>query len=89
MPPSGRDDTMDTPGTVRSPDLVKAGTAPYFITFGGQGIVGATTLVWRWIQLKMIVFWAFNQYASEPCFTGSGGQSGCWKTGKWSGKVAP
>jgi hypothetical protein len=35
MPPSGRDDTMDTPGTVRSPDLVKAGTAPYFITFGG------------------------------------------------------
>jgi hypothetical protein len=90
MPPSGRDDTMDTPGTVRSPDLVKAGTAPYFITFGGQGIVGATTLVWRWIQLKMILFWAFNQYASsEPCFTGSGGQSGCWKTGKWSGKVAP
>jgi hypothetical protein len=30
-----RDDTMDTPGTVRSPDLVKAGTAPYFITFEG------------------------------------------------------
>lgn len=51
-----RDDMIDTPGTVCSPDLVNVGIAPYFITFGGQGIIGATTPVWHWIQLKMTVF---------------------------------
>jgi hypothetical protein len=84
-----RDDTMDTPGTVRSPELVKAGTAPYFITFRGSRNRWGDYTGMALDPVEDDCFWAFNEYASEPCFTGSGGQSGCWKTGKCSGKVVP
>jgi hypothetical protein len=75
-----RDDTVDPPGAVRIPaDVVKAGTHPYFIDFSGG--------LNRWGDYTGMAldpvdddcFWAFNEYASAPCFT-SGTQSGCWKT---------
>ena len=77
-----RNDMTDAPGTVRPPDVVKAGLGPYFQVFGGTSN--------RWGDYTGMsldpeddrCFWAFNEYASgdRDCGSTANGQFGCWKT---------
>jgi hypothetical protein len=78
-----RDDLVDPSGTVRPPDLVRAGEGPYYIDFGLPSN--------RWGDYSAVAvdpanedcFWIFNEFAGSETYTSSIGSTGQPQFGSW------
>jgi hypothetical protein len=79
-----RDDVKDPAGKVRLPMLVKAGEAPYNVTFGGERNSGATTAAWRWIRRTRLVS---GPSTNTPGVTPSLGMTGSLGAGRRRGRA--
>jgi hypothetical protein len=76
-----RDDNADPVGRQRPSDVVRAGVAPYYITFSGTRNRWGDYTGMALDPVEDRCFWAYNQYASQPCYTFTvRDQSGCWNT---------